>query len=84
MDIAMLAKLLKNPSDLPSAAKALGMQHATVPHGERTAEMMKQLEGAFGQLAEVALKPGSEVIALQGSPAALKGKTVRIIAVLEG
>jgi hypothetical protein len=82
LDIGVIAKLLKNPSDLPSAAKALGMDHKTIAPGEgevRTA----LLRVAFQRLADAAQQQGSEVIELAGAPSMLKGKRVRILAVLE-
>jgi len=82
-DIAILAKLARNPSDLPAAAKALGMQHEVIAPGERTSEVLSALEVAFAATADAAQQPGAEVILLQGAPSVLKGKKVRILAVLE-
>lgn len=87
-DVAVIAKLLKNPSDLPAAAKALGMEHYTIAPADPTnadAIMSRQrsLEGEFVKIAEVAQKPTTEVIALSGSPRVLKGKRVLILAVLQ-
>jgi hypothetical protein len=82
LDIGVIAKLLKDPSDLPTAAKALGMNHTTIAPGEgevRTA----LLRVAFQRLADAAQQQGSEVIELAGAPSILKGKRVRILAVLE-
>ncbi|HZU30966.1 MAG TPA: hypothetical protein VFB79_07625 [Candidatus Angelobacter sp.] len=82
MDIGMIAKLLKNPSDLPTAAKSMGMEYSTIPPGP-FAERAKPLEKAFETLAALAMDDKAEVIELHGYPALLKGKRVRVIAVLE-
>lgn len=84
MDIGALAKLLTNPSDLPSAAKSLGMEHLLIkPAGQNAAADNLRMCEAFERTAEAAQLIGSEVIELTGSPALLKGKRVRILAVLE-
>lgn len=83
MDVGMIVKLLKNPSDLPAAAKALGMEHSTIAPGPLTQEKQFCLEQSFMLLAKSAQIETSEVILLTGEPAILKGKRVRILAVLE-
>lgn len=88
MDLALITKLLKNPSDLPSAAKALGMDHRTISPADPTdanaiVVRLKSLEDEFINIARVAEHPGTEVIALNGSPGMLKGKKVLILAVLQ-
>lgn len=88
IDIGLITKILKNPSDLPSAAKALGMEHSTIAPedaygGTGNDVRLSLLRVAFQRLADAAQKPGSEVIELAGAPSLLKGKRVRILAVLE-
>lgn len=84
MDIGMVIKLMKNPSDLPSAAKALGMEHTTLKTpGVSDGPAFDALRAAFERLAGSAQLASSEVIELAGAPSALKGKRIRILAVLE-
>lgn len=84
MDIGAIAKLLKNPSDLPSAAKSLGMDHRLVKAaGVNGPAQQLEMIAAFERIASAAQLVGSEVIELTGAPALLKGKRVRILAVLE-
>jgi hypothetical protein len=84
LDIGAIAKLLTNPSDLPSAAKSLGMEHALIkPAGHAGPGETLRMMAAFERMAEAAQQTGSEVIELSGSPMLLKGKRVRILAVLE-
>jgi hypothetical protein len=86
-DVKMLASLMKNP-DLPSAAKAMGMDHYTIAPADPTdadacVARLRSLEGEVIKIAELAQFPTTEVIALSGSPGVLKGKRVLILAVLQ-
>ena len=78
MNITQLVNLMKNPSDLPAAAKAVGMDYTAIDATNR-----EVLQAAFVRLATAAQLDGAEVMEMHGVPTLLKGKRVRVIAVLE-
>lgn len=71
LDFAKIAALLKGGADLPSAAKALGMEVRNL--------QPIQMPDSFCSLARGAQIGGAEVLELIGE---MKGRKVRIIAVI--
>lgn len=81
IDVGLLAKVLKNPSDLPALAESLGLKHQTIEPGPLE-KRVHRLQDAFSIAAQAAQLEHAETIVLGGSPSMLKGKRVHIIAVL--